>query len=119
VDVSGNELPSTPGHTATFGAVFTQAVSGRFSFFASGEVVSYGSFEYDDLNTAGQDAYALTNLRAGVRAGDAFVEAWVRNAFDTAYVPVAFAYNPSSAPSGFLGEPGKPRTFGIRIGVTF
>ena len=119
VDVSGNDLPSTPGHTATFGAVFTQALSGRFSFFASGEVVSYGSFEYDDLNTAGQDAYALTNLRAGVRAGGTFVEAWVRNAFDTAYVPVAFAYDPSSAPSGFLGEPGKPRTFGIRIGVTF
>ena len=119
VDVSDNALPSTPGHTAAFGAVFTQPVSGRLSLYARGEVVSYGSFEYDDLNTAGQEAYALTNLRAGVRASGTFVEAWVRNAFDTRYVPVAFAYDPSSAPSGFLGEPGKPRTFGIRVGVTF
>jgi outer membrane receptor protein involved in Fe transport len=48
-----------------------------------------------------------------------FIEAWVRNAFDTRYVPVAFAYDPSSAPSGFLGEPGKPRTLGVTIGARF
>jgi outer membrane receptor protein involved in Fe transport len=43
---------------------------------------------------------------------------WVRNAFDTRYVPVAFAY-PGLAPSGFVGEMGAPRTFGIRAGVNF
>ena len=51
--------------------------------------------------------------------GRAFGEVWVRNAFDTRYVPVAFPYNPGLAPSGFIGEIGAPRTFGIRAGVTF
>jgi iron complex outermembrane receptor protein len=43
---------------------------------------------------------------------------WVRNAFDTHYIPTAFAY-PGLAPSGFIGEMGAPRTFGARVGVTF
>ena len=40
-----------------------------------------------------------------------FVEGWVRNAFDTRYVPTAFAY-PGLAPSGFIGESGPPRRSG-------
>jgi len=82
------------------------------------EVVRYGSFEYDDGNTLGQDAYALTNLRAGVRGKRLFVEGWVRNLFDTEYIPLAFPY-PGLAASGFVGESGAPRTFGVRVGTTF
>jgi len=80
--------------------------------------VSYGSFQYDDANTAQQDAYALTNLRGGVRSGKVFIEGWIRNAFNKAYVLTAFAY-PGFAPSGLIGENGPARTFGIRAGVTF
>ena len=47
-----------------------------------------------------------------------FGEVWVRNAFDTRYVPVAFPYQ-GFAPSGFVGEAGRPRTFGVNLGVTF
>jgi iron complex outermembrane recepter protein len=119
VDVANNKLPSTPGFTAMFGGEFTRAVTSGTALFVRGEAVGYGAFEYDDLNTARQAAYALVNFRAGVRRSSAFVEAWVRNAFDTRYVPVAFAYDPGSAPSGFLGEPGRPRTFGVRAGVGF
>jgi iron complex outermembrane receptor protein len=42
----------------------------------------------------------------------------VHNAFDARYVALAFAY-PGLAPSGYLGEPGAPRTFGVRLGMTF
>ncbi len=58
------------------------------------------------------------NFRVGARARLVFAEAWVRNAFDTRYVPLAFSY-PGLAPSGFVGEPGRPRTFGVSFGVTF
>lgn len=119
VSVADNKLPLTPGYTVVVGAEFSRPVSAKTSFFARGDVVGYGGFEYDDRNTAGQDAYALTNLRAGLRTSSVFVEGWIRNAFDTRYVPIAFAYDPASAPSGFLGEPGKPRTAGIRLGVSF
>jgi len=120
VSLSDNKIPLTPDYTAMMGAEFTHTLQESSSLFARAELVGYGGFEYDDLNSARQDAYMLTNLRAGVRRARFFVEAWVRNAFSTKYVPVAFTwFDPNAAPSGFLGEPGKPRTFGIRAGVGF
>ena len=55
----------------------------------------------------------------GARGGRVFAEGWIRNAFDTKYIPVAFQYDPRLAPSGFIGESGRPRTFGITAGVNF
>ena len=118
VEVSGNDLPSTPDYTTTLGADYRHAIAGNASLYGRGEVVLTGSYEYDDANTAGQDGYSLTNFRAGIKKGPLFGEAWIRNAFDTSYVPIAFAY-PGLAPSGFVGEPGRPRTFGVRFGVQF
>jgi len=118
VPVGGNDIPYTPTTTATIGTQVHHRLSSGIELFGRAEVVSYGSFKYDDLNVEGQDAYALTNLRVGGRGKFVFVEGWVRNAFDTRYIPVAFAYGPL-APSGFIGEMGRPRTFGINAGVTF
>ena len=118
VDVSGNRLANAPRYTADFGAPYTRPLRGNVSLIARAEAICYGDFEYDDTNTTGQEAYTLTNLRAGVRVGRTLFDLWVRNAFDTRYVPVAFAY-PGLAPSGFVGESGAPRTFGIRAGVSF
>lgn len=116
--VAGNTLPSTPGYTATFGTQVRRPLTRGFDVHARGEVALIGALEYNDLNTAGQDAYALTNLRAGVKKGPLSVDAWIRNAFDTRYIPVAFSY-PGLAPSGFVGEMGRPRTFGITLGARF
>ncbi len=76
----------------------------------------YGAFKYDDANLAEQEAYSLVNVRAGVESRYFFAEGWIRNAFDTNYIPVAFAF---PSPSGFLGESGRPRTFGITAGFKF
>ena len=88
------------------------------TLYGGGEAVFYGAFKYDDMNLAEQKAYSLVNLRGGARGGRLFAEGWIRNAFDTSYVPVAFAYG-QLAPSGFIGESGRPRTFGITAGVSF
>lgn len=116
-DVSDNVIPNTPDYTATIGAHLTRAVTSAVSVYGHGEAVFYGAFKYDDANLAEQGAYSLANLRAGVQSRYLFAEGWIRNAFDTAYVPVAFAF--PTAQSGFLGEPGRPRTFGITAGVKF
>ena len=100
------------------GLEIARPVSRRLSIAGRVESVFTGAFEYDNANTAGQDAYGLTNLRAIVRGERLIVEAWVRNAFNAFYVPVAFEY-PVFAPSGFIGEPGRPRTFGVTVGVGF
>ena len=116
--VADNHIPNTPDYTATFGAQLSRTLNADTSIYGLGEVVLYGPFFYDDANRAEQEGYSLTNLRAGVRWRFLFAEGWVRNAFDTEYVPVAFPY-PGIAPSGFVGESGRPRTFGITGGVRF
>jgi iron complex outermembrane receptor protein len=117
VNVSDKKLPNTPDYTATIGTQLSHALA-PVTIYGRAEVVFYGAFQYDDANTTGQEAYSLANFRGGVRGKYLFGEAWIRNAFDTNYIPVAFAY-PNFAPSGFAGESGRPRTFGVNLGVTF
>ena len=117
-DVSGNRLPIAPEYTFNLGTQFSQVLTNALSLYGRGELTAYGSFHYDDLNRAEQEAYSLANFRAGIRSGLVFGEVWVKNAFDTKYVPLAFPYL-GFAPSGFVGEAGRPRTFGISGGLTF
>jgi iron complex outermembrane receptor protein len=118
VNVAGNKLANAPDHTIDAGVQYSHAMTGAASLVVRVDVAHYGEFQYDDANTLGQSAYTLTNLRLGVRGARLFGEAFVRNAFDTRYVPVAFPY-PGLAASGFVGENGAPRTFGVRVGATF
>ncbi|HUQ88488.1 MAG TPA: TonB-dependent receptor [Vicinamibacterales bacterium] len=118
VAVDENDLPYTPDYTATFGGQMTRPISSTISSFVRAEVVLTGAFSYDEANSQRQDAYSLVNVRAGARVKRFFADAWVRNAFDTRYVPIAIPY-PGFAPSGFIGENGRPRTFGVTVGVMF
>jgi iron complex outermembrane receptor protein len=115
--VGGNTVPNTPDFTGALGVQVSRTLT-QGTLYGRGEVTFSGAFEYDDLNTARQGAYSLANFRAGIRGRLLFVEGWIRNAFDTNYIPVAFAYG-ALAPSGFIGEMGRPRTFGISAGVGF
>ena len=117
-NVSGKKLTYTPDYNAHGGLQFSQALCHAASVYARAEVIAYGGYQYDDANTAGQSAYTLANFRAGVRGRHWFAEGWARNAFDTRYVPIAFAY-PGLAPSGFVGETGAPVTYGVTAGVKF
>jgi iron complex outermembrane recepter protein len=117
-NVGGNEIPNTPDFTSVVGAQLSHLLRPGTTMYGRVEVAVTGAFHYDERNTQAQDTYALANVRAGVRMGLVFVEGWVRNAFDTAYIPVAFEY-PAFAPSGFIGEMGRPRTFGVTAGVAF
>jgi iron complex outermembrane recepter protein len=118
VNVSGKKIPNSPDQTLTVGAQFSKSLNPALTVYGRGELWVNGGFEYDDINTARQDAYSLANFRAGVRGRRAFVEAWLRNAFDTRYIPIAFAYG-NFAPSGFVGEMGAPRRAGVSLGLTF
>lgn len=119
MDVSDNKLPYTPDYTALVGAQFARAITSTINGFVRGEAVLSGEFQYDEANSRSQEAYSLVNLRAGARNKYLFGEVFVRNAFQTRYVPIAIPYDPNFAPSGFLGENGRPRTFGVSVGVTF
>lgn len=118
LDIEGHDVPNTPGYTATIGAQYSRQIIRSWAWYARAESATIGDFFYDETNTVSQDAYTLVNLRAGVNGRRYSLDVWVRNAFDTFYVPIAFAY-PGLAPSGYVGEPGRPRTFGITLGARF
>jgi iron complex outermembrane receptor protein len=117
LDVSDNKLPFTPDYTALLGAQFNQPLTSSINGFLRGEAIFTGAFQYDEANSRGQEAYSIVNLRAGARHTLLFAEVFLRNAFETRYVPIALPYQ--FAQSGFIGEMGRPRTFGVSIGVTF
>ena len=118
VDVSGNELPMTPGYTVSLGAQYSKSLGKSSKGYVRGDASYTGAYHYDEANLEGQAPYWLANFRAGIRGRKFLAEAWVRNAFDTRYIPVAFAYA-GLAPSGFLGESGRPRTYGFSLGFGF
>jgi iron complex outermembrane receptor protein len=117
VSVGGNTIPNTPEYTASAGLQYARPV-GPATVHGRADVVFYGAFQYDDANTMAQDAYSLVNLRLGVTGRFLAGEVFVRNVFDTQYIPVAFPY-PVFAPSGFVGEMGAPRTVGVSGTVRF
>jgi iron complex outermembrane recepter protein len=117
VNVEGNKIPNTPDYTASAGLQYSHK-AGPATVLGRADVVFYGAFQYTDANTLGQDAYSLVNLRFGITGRLLMGEVFVRNAFDTRYIPIAFPYA-SFAPSGFVGEMGAPRTAGVSIGVRF
>jgi iron complex outermembrane receptor protein len=78
-------------------------------------MVAYSSYYYNAVNTESQDAYSLVNFRAGVHGEGWKAEAWVKNAFDTEYIPIALEYGAGR----IVGESGAPRTFGIRVWMDF
>lgn len=120
VGVGGNHLIYTPDFTANAGMQYSLAVCRQATLYARAEVVAYGRYFYNPANTAYQDAYALANFRAGVRGNHWYAEGWVRNAFDSQYVPIAFEFpNGAFGGSGFVGENGAPVTYGLRAGLTF
>ncbi len=118
VDVAGHDLPNTPDYTISLGGQYTRRLGTAAECYGWADVAFSGAYRYDESNREGQSAYSLANLRAGVRGHRLFAEAWVKNVFDTRYIPVAFAYA-GLAPSGYVGEMGNPRTFGVSLGVGF
>ena len=74
-----------------FGLQYSRTV-GPATVQGRADVVFYGAFKYNDANTIGQDAYSLVNLRLGINWRLLVGEVFVRNAFDTRYIPLAFPY---------------------------
>lgn len=117
VNLAGNTLQYAPDYNVSFGSQLDFPITPNLNVYARADVQFIGSFNYNAQNTFGQDAYTLANFRLGVRGKKWFAEAYVNNAFDTEYVPIAFAYD--FAPSGAVGESGAPITFGLRAGIKF
>ena len=116
-DVGGNDLPFAPSMTWHAGTEYAQVIRDRLTGFVRLEGIGTGRYYYDAVNGASQEDYTLVNLRAGLKTGEWRMEAWTANLFDEDYVPLAFSYQ--LAPSGYVGESGVPRTFGVSVARVF
>jgi hypothetical protein len=87
--------------------------------FFRAEEVGTGRYFYDATNAASQNCYAMTNLRLGIRGTHWSVEGWVDNLFQAETVPLAIPYNTFFAPSGYVGENGIPRLYGVTLRLDF
>ena len=116
-DVSGDNLPFAPEWTANVGSQLTMDVSEDLQLFARAEYFYVGTFYYDAGNGGGEN-YDLANFRVGCEGKNWRVDAWLNNAFDEHYVPVAFQPNPAD-PTLFVGESAAPRTYGFTVRLTF
>lgn len=112
-----NDLIYTPEFTANLGTKYSWDIGLDAKIFIRAEINGYGSYFYNTANTESQSSYWLANFRIGYRTSRWFAELWVKNAFDEEYIPIAFEY--PNGQSGFLGENGTPRTFGIRAGFNY
>ena len=110
-------LPFAPKTTFGFGAQWTRDLGDGLALHARAEYAHFGTFRYDAGNH-GRERFGLANFRLGVSGDHWRLEAWIRNAFDEEYVPVAFQPNPTD-PTTFVGESGAPRTFGLTLSVEF
>jgi iron complex outermembrane receptor protein len=117
IDIGNNKIPNTPDYTTSAGIQYVHPFGGT-TLHLRGDAVFYGSFQYNNANTLGQDAYSLFNFRIAAEHRFLTGEILVRNAFDTRYIPLAFPY-PGFAPSGYMGEMGAPRTIVATVGVRF
>jgi iron complex outermembrane receptor protein len=69
VNVEGNEIPNTPEYTASAGVQYSRAF-GPATILGRADAVFYGSFQYNDQNSLGQEAYSLVNVRLAATGRD-------------------------------------------------
>jgi iron complex outermembrane recepter protein len=121
--VGGKTLPFAPTFNANVGTQISWAPVRDAKLYLRAQVSSCGDFQYDASNEMGQTSYHLAGFRGGVRMKHWFIEGWVDNAFSADYVPIAIQYaqpmSPFQAPSGYIGESGAPRTYGVRLGINY
>lgn len=113
--VSGENLDgATPPHVPEFDAVAVLDYHLDCGFFARLELVALGNVRYDDLNRQEfqQAGFSLLNSTVGYRTGAWSVALYGTNLSEKEY------YTTKSTELR-TGVPGRPREFGVRMGVEF
>jgi len=117
ISAHGNDLPFAPDVTWNVGAEYSHKLCDQATAFIRAEEVGTSRYFYDASNAASQGAYAMTNFRLGIRGHHWALEGYVENAFEAHTVPMAFPFQ--LAPSGYVGENGIPRLYGVSLRLDF
>tara|TARA_R110000782_G_scaffold143395_1_gene236116 strand:- start:27748 stop:29973 length:2226 start_codon:yes stop_codon:yes gene_type:complete len=118
--VDGNELTATP-HYKVNGLVrydFLPSSIGQFAVQGDFTYTGHQYFQLDNNDRDAQDAYGTLNMRLFWRdPSDRFsVQAFVENVTNTAYA--SYVVTPGGFDTRYIWW-GKPRTWGVRLGIDF
>lgn len=119
-DVGGNRLPYAPQTTWNVGTQVVRDLGSGLTLYGRAELYGYGRLFYDATNAESQGRFEIADFRLGLAGGRPLpfewrADLWVRNAFGEDYIPLAFPF--PLAASGYVGEMGAPRTFGVTLAV--
>ncbi|MGH8236785.1 MAG: TonB-dependent receptor [Steroidobacteraceae bacterium] len=118
-DLSGNRLPATPKWTLSGLLRYETGLTPTTSIYGQIDA-SYRTrafFETRNIERLSQDAYALTNLRLGVRSGDRWdLALWVDNVLDKKY---ALDATDLSAFGFDQVNQAEPRTYGVSVSYAY
>jgi iron complex outermembrane receptor protein len=120
-DLSGRRLPGVPKWAWSATADYARPLAGAgLDAFARADVSGRSDSAGEATGSAYtvMDGFALVNLSAGIRRPGAWeVTAWVRNAFDAAWLT---AVTVQAGNSGLvLGAPGDPRLAGLTLRLAY
>ena len=125
-DFSGNVMPRSPKHSLTARASYTVPVAGGdLTFYGGYQWMSAQFLEPDNSDPGTRQApYGLLSTSATLNKGPFRFSLWAENLTNSKYI-VADVSNPpnpvdgTGKPAALAVVPGRPRTYGITVGVKF
>jgi len=106
-DYTGNKNPFAPKYTLNLGASYRH----HNGFFASANVIGYGSIYLDKANQNERDAYEIVNTKIGYETENFDVYLYAENLFDKEYDSLNYY--------GYYNNYSPPREFGIQLAYRF
>lgn len=113
-DYRGKRIPYSPEHTLSARATYSIPLPARWaeSVTISAGYKGAGRIYWDEANTVSQPFYSLLDCSVRLESGHWAVELWMKNVSGTKYDVFYF----ESMGNRFL-QRGRPRSFGIKIGI--
>ena len=117
--VVDKKIPFTPDYTAVVGTQISRAINSAISVFGRAEAAFYGALQVRRAQHRGAGRLLARQFpRRRARRSMSSAKCGSETRSTRSYVPIALPLF-GFAPSGFVGEMGRPRTFGVSAGLTF
>jgi iron complex outermembrane receptor protein len=115
IEVTGNSLSNTPGHTIYLAAQYELPITRKLKAILHGDIRNVGKFYTDMQNTIKQPTYTLLNTRAGFTYDKYGVFFWGQNLTSVRYL----LYGAGDSSLGANVIMSSPATYGVTLTARF
>ncbi len=111
---SGRRIPFTSKFSTNAAVQYRFLLNSWVALMLHGEMAYKSSVFYDVANTLKEPGYALVNVRVGLESERWDLFLFARNLLNEPYRTIGFYW-----PTGPIGAPGDPRTYGVQVRLRF